>query len=246
MPAPAQEAAWYGLPLLVVGWAALGWIAGIGINRIIHQLPRDLPPFGTPSCQSCSRPIAPIGWMSRACPSCGKPTGYDRTEWLAAGLFAVLAFRFSLSGSLVAYSVYSLVLIVVAAIDFRHRYVYSVIIYPGLVVAAILTPLLTGLDVGATLVGIGAGFGIFLVFYLAGRLLYHGIEPIGKGDIEIAALAGAMVGFPRVLTALFLGGVASAGVIAILLLARRRGRRDFVPYGPGMCLGTVWAFFVPP
>jgi leader peptidase (prepilin peptidase)/N-methyltransferase len=109
----------------------------------------------------------------------------------------------------------------------------------------ILTPLLTGVDVAATLIGVGAGFGVFLAFYLFGRLIYRGGEPVGKGDIEIAALAGAMVGHPRVLSALFLGGIANAVFILILVVAGRRGRRDFVPYGPGMCLGIYWAFFLP-
>jgi leader peptidase (prepilin peptidase)/N-methyltransferase len=245
LPGLVEETAQYGLALFVVGWAAVGWIAGIGLNRIVYQLPRDLHPLRRPLCQSCSQPIAPLGW-NRSCSGCGQSTGYDRTEWLAAALLGVLAMRFGPSGALVAYSLYTLMLIIIAAIDLRHRYVYSIVVFPALAVAMVLTPLLTSVDVGSTLIGTAVGFASFLAFYLGGRLLYRGVEPIGKGDIEIAALTGAMVGFPRVLSALFVGGVANAAVIAILLIARRRGRQDFVPYGPGMCLGTVWAFFVPP
>jgi leader peptidase (prepilin peptidase)/N-methyltransferase len=246
MPAFTQESAWYGLLLFVILWATLGWAAGLGLNRIIHQLPRDLPPLGSPSCQSCSHPIPIIGWMSRPCPACGKLTGYDRTEWLAAAVLAVLAVQYGPSGALVAYSLYSLVLIAIAAIDFRHRYVYSVIVVPALLVAVILTPLLTGLDWSATLIGMAAGFAVFLAYYFLGRMLYPGAEGMGRGDIEIAALIGAMVGFPRIFGALLLGGAASAAIAAVLLIMRRRGRLDYVPYGPGLCFGALCAFFMPP
>ncbi len=247
MPALAGDASLPSAALLAVLWAAIGWLVGIAINRPIYQLPRDQPLHQKPRCEKCGRWIPAVALPGHlACPRCASPLGYDRIEWLTAALFGVLALRFGPSGALLAYSVYTVVLLVVAAVDFRHRYVYAVVIYPGVLIAAILTPLLTGLDVTATLLGIATGSAVFLLFYLAGRLLYRGAEPIGKGDIEIAALIGAMVGFPRVLSALFLGGVASAAVVLVLLLARRRGRRDFVPYGPGMCLGTFAAFFMTP
>jgi leader peptidase (prepilin peptidase) / N-methyltransferase len=247
MPALATDAAWPGLALLAAGWAVLGWVAGILINRPIYQLPRDRSPRRHPRCEHCGHRIPVLGWPVRqACSRCGEPLGYDRVEWIAAAAFALLACHFGPSGSLVAYSVYTVILLIVTAIDFRHRYVYAIVVYPGVVLAAILTPLLTGLDLMTTLIGIGVGTGIFVVFYLVGLLVYRGTEPIGKGDIEIAALAGAMVGYPRVLSALFLGGVVSAVVVLLLLAARRRGRRDFVPYGPGMCLGTFAAFFMTP
>ncbi len=247
MPPLAGDASLPSLALLMAVWAAVGWLAGILINRPVHQLPRDQPPLRQPRCEKCGRRIPAVALPGRlACRRCASALGYDRVEWLTAALFAILALRFGPSGALLAYSLYTVILVVVAAVDFRHRYVYAVVVYPGTVIAAILTPLLTGLDVATTLLGIVAGCAVFVVFYLAGRLLYRGIEPIGKGDIEIAALTGAMVGFPRVLTALFLGGLVSAAVVVVLLLARRRARRDFIPYGPGMCLGTFVAFFMAP
>ncbi len=247
MPLLAADAAWPSHALLVVVWAALGWVAGVVLNRPIHQLPRDQPPLHQPHCEHCGRPVPVLGWPGRrACAGCGAPLEYDRVEWLTAPLFALLAIQFGPSGSLAVYSVYTLILLIVAAVDFRTRYVYAIVVYPGVLLAAVLTPLLNGVDLMATLMGIGVGAGIFTAFYLAGLLLYRGTEPIGKGDIEIAALAGAMLGFPRVLSALFLGGFVSAAVVLVLLLARRRGRRDFIPYGPGMCLGTFAAFFMAP
>jgi leader peptidase (prepilin peptidase)/N-methyltransferase len=234
------------IALYLIGWALLGWLAGIVLNRLVHQLPRDYPVRASPICENCGVPIPVFDLPGRPCAGCGQGTGFDRLEWVTALLFAGLAFRFPGSGALVAYSGYTLALLAIAVIDLRHRYVYSVVAYPAIVIAAILSPLLTGLSVLTVLGGIGAGFGIFAGFYLVGRLLYRGTEPIGIGDIEIAALAGAMVGFPRVLSALFLGGIANAIIVLIFVVVHRRGRHDFVPYGPGMCIGTYAAFFMPP
>ena len=54
-----------------------------------------------------------------------------------------------------------------------------------------------------------------------------------------------MVGLPRIAAALFLGSAVNAVFIICLLLTRRRGLREFVPYGPGMCIGAFLTFFLP-
>jgi len=163
-----------------------------------------------------------------------------------AALFLALAIRFGPTPLVVAYSLYTAVLVVLAAVDLRHRFVYAVVVYPGIVLSLLLTPLVTGVGVAETLIGFGVGLGVFAAFYLIGRILYRGGEPLGKGDIELGALMGAMVGFPRIVNALFLGSIVNAVFIAVLLLLRMRGRRDFIPYGPGLCLGVFVAFFLEP
>ena len=73
--------------------------------------------------------------------------------------------------------------------------------------------------------GLGAGALVTLVARalpergrLLGRLIYRGGEPLGAGDITIAALLGAMAGFPGVFTALLVG-IFAGGIAAIAILA---------------------------
>ena len=181
----------------------------------------------------------------RRCARCGNFLVHDRVELVLAGLFAVLAGRFGLDGPLVAYSAYTVALVGVAIIDLRHRYVYTVMTFPAILGSVLLTPLLTDVSVGATAAGAGLGALTFGLMYLVGHWLYPATEPLGKGDIEVAVLAGAMVGFPRIIAALFLGSVVNAIVILALLVARRRSRTDFVPYTPALCAGIFAAFFLP-
>ena len=88
---------------------------------------------------------------------------------------------------------------------------------------------------------IGAlGFG---GLYFIGRALYRGGEPLGTGDITIAALLGAMAGFPGVFTALLVG-IMAGGVCAVAIIAMGGNRKVFMPYGPALCLGGLWAMLV--
>jgi len=232
---------------LALGWGALGWLVGLGLNHVIHQLPNDKPIRDRARCRHCGAPIRLLGWPGRTgCPSCGEPTGYDCVEWVVAVLFLLLAMSWGASPDVVVYSLYTAILIVIAAIDARHRYVYSIVSYPGLLLAVALSPILSDVGLTSALAGLAIGGGVFLFFYLVGRLLYRGGEPLATGDITIAALVGAMVGFPRVVNALFLGMVASAVLGLLVILIQRRGRRTFVPYGPGLCAGAVAAFFMAP
>jgi leader peptidase (prepilin peptidase)/N-methyltransferase len=55
---------------------------------------------------------------------------------------------------------------------------------------------------------------------------------MGAGDVKLAALLGAMLGFPQIIVGLLLG-FASGGVLSIVLLGLKlRRRNDTIPFGP--------------
>ncbi len=64
------------------------------------------------------------------------------------------------------------------------------------------------------------------------------------GDVKFLAGMGLLVGGERAvggtLVGLLLGGV----VLAILLVTRRIGRRSYVPFGPFLILGALWAVLI--
>src|SRR5205807_258425 len=103
--------------------------------RLAYALPAEGASLGSPRCPSCDEPIALLAARGASCPSCRAPLAYDRVEWLLAGLFILLAARFGPGGPLIAYSVYTVALLAIAAIDLRHRYIYSIVSYPSLVAA---------------------------------------------------------------------------------------------------------------
>jgi leader peptidase (prepilin peptidase)/N-methyltransferase len=66
---------------------------------------------------------------------------------------------------------------------------------------------------------------------------------MGGGDIKLAAMIGAFVGWPGVVVALFSAFVVG-GLAGIVLLALRvRGRKDAIPFGPALAVGALVALF---
>jgi prepilin signal peptidase PulO-like enzyme (type II secretory pathway) len=231
-------------------WAVVGWLVGIGLNAIVHELPRSHRLFARPCCAHCESPLAwtaftiavpPLRGGCRNCQTRAVDPAHT-LEWPTALLFGGLAWCFGPGVPLAVYSLYVVFLLVVLAIDLRHRWVYSIVCYPGILAAIVLTAVVQG-TWWIGLAGAAVGGGLFFALYWVGRLVYRGQEPMGVGDITIAAMIGGMVGPERILVALFLGGLLVAGVSIVLLVLRRARARDFIPYGAGLCLGALITLF---
>ena len=57
-------------------------------------------------------------------------------------------------------------------------------------------------------------------------------EAIGKGDVYLVGLLGLMTGFERIFVILFISMVACAAFGSICMLAKRKGKKDTLPYVP--------------
>jgi leader peptidase (prepilin peptidase)/N-methyltransferase len=121
----------------------------------------------------------------------------------------------------------------IAIIDYRYRRVLNVMTYPGFVAAVALNVLV--LHRPPLTVALGAAFA-FGVFYLAARVRPGGL---GGGDVKLAAVIGALFGFPQVLWALLIGALASGVTIALLIGFFHFTPKDRIPYAPFLCLGAV-------
>ncbi len=236
------------LTLLVM--AGLGLVAGALVTLVARGLPERGRLFGRPICaaQGCglgwgasSQVLRAVG-LARVCPTCGAgPVRSDvLLELATAVIFAALSLVWPLDATLAVHCAFATLLMVILAIDLRHRQVYLVLGYGGIVMALLVAGFSMSGGLFSAAVGglIGAlGFG---GLYLLGRVIYQGGEPLGTGDITIAALLGAMAGFPGVFTALLVG-IFAGGIGAIVILATGGSRKVIMPYGPALCVGGLWA-----
>ena len=164
-------------------------------------------------------------------------------------LFAVIYFRHGFAVEFVVLGAAVSLLMVVALVDLERGLIHNRLIYPSLVALIVLAPFWTQLGltrpffgsesmVASLLNSIITGLGAFLVF-LAIALAYP--KGMGGGDVKLAGVIGLMAGFPGALIALWLG-VVSGGIVAIgLLVMRKLGRKDSMPFGPFLALGAVVA-----
>jgi Flp pilus assembly protein protease CpaA len=158
-------------------------------------------------------------------------------ELTTAVTFALLYDRYGLTGHMLLLSVYMAILILVTVIDLEHRLVLNRVILPAIALALIAGLFTPGLSMPQVLVGGLIGFG---VFYLI-ALVYPG--GMGAGDVKLAAFIGLITGFPDVVLAIVVT-IFAGGLISLLLVVTRvRTIRDYIPYGPFLVIGGVFALF---
>ena len=162
-------------------------------------------------------------------------------------LFLVVYLRYGLGLDFVVLCAAVSLLLVLALIDIEQGLILNRIVYPSIVALFVLAPFWGELGLsrsfldddgllGSFLNSILAGFGAFGLF-LAITLAYP--QGMGGGDVKLAGLVGLLVGFPGVLVSLWITIVSGGLVAVLLLLLRKKGRKDAIPFGPFLALGAM-------
>ena len=168
------------------------------------------------------------------------PTGTLRLLVIAASVVAVVGSfaEFGLHGRALLGAVLCPALILLAAIDAKHKLLPNDIILPtslavGLIVAA-STP-------GDFLSHLAAGAALGGFFFVFGTIF---AGSVGMGDAKLGFLIGLALGSETLGATL----VAFAGLLvaALYVLATRgtSARKDAIPFGPFLALGGILAFFL--
>lgn len=185
------------------------------------------PPEATPTA-----PRAPLAELL--------PSGAWRPFVAVAMALAVAASftEFGLHGRALVGAVFCPALILLAAIDVKHRLLPNAIIFPASLAVALLVAASTpGHFLSHLVAGLALG-GFFFVFgtFFAGS--------IGFGDAKLGVLIGLALG-SKTLGAML---IASAAVLvaALYVLATRglSARKDAIPFGPYLALGGIVAYFL--
>jgi len=226
-----------------------GMVFGSFFNVVIHRLPRGESLVSPGSrCPHCGRaiqwwdnvPLVSFLVLGGRCRYCRRPIAwrYPAVE-LGTGLLLTAAWlRFGSSGAWLGWltaTMLTLLLVPIFFIDLEHRLVPNVITYPGIVVGLLLAAA-DGRLVSAILAAAGAG----LVF-LAIALLSRG--GMGGGDVKLAAMLGAFLGWPDAAVAILLAFIGGAAVGVGLIVARLRTRKDAIPFGPALAAGALIALY---
>ncbi len=186
-------------------------------------------PASEPPAAVESRPLADL-----------LPTGNLRVFVVAGGLALVIASfaKHGLSGEALLGAVFCPTLVVLAAIDAKHRLLPNMIILPA--------TLAVGLILAATMPGdflshLAAGAALGGFFFIFGTIF---AGSIGMGDAKLGFLLGLALGAQTFGAAI----IAFAGLlIAALYVLATRGasaRKDAIPFGPFLALGGILAFLL--
>jgi leader peptidase (prepilin peptidase)/N-methyltransferase len=173
----------------------------------------------------------------------GRQPGWRTVVVAAVGAvsFGLLPIRFGEDVlALAVFGGWFALLIVGLATDLDQRLLPDVTTLPVIPVALVYDLSARNPLVGSELApAIAAAIGIPLAMYLPSLL--YGAGAFGIGDVKLLAGAGLMLGALRALAGVFFGLVLAGAVLVALLALRRIGRRSYVPFGPFLILGAMWA-----
>jgi leader peptidase (prepilin peptidase)/N-methyltransferase len=239
--------------LLIVLLAIAGWLVGGAIWIVAGAIAGTRPLAFQAVCPACATtaPSGPAGGVAavlgyhqlRACPACG--SGRWRIQLLlqlgAAVYCALAAFMIDSDLRLIAALVFLAPLSVVALLDLWIHQVFSNLIALAILLGVTFAAFDGLSSFKESIQGAIAGALIIAVFYFLAGMLYETRKrgPVGLVDILLGGMIGAMVRWPLVVTALFIGSLLAALLGVSILLIFRANRRPRVRYGPFHCLGAL-------
>lgn len=238
--------------LFVFVFGLLGLAVGSFLNVCIDRLPGDESILNPPShCQVCQhrlgvKDLIPafsyLGLHGR-CRYCQAfiPKRLFGVELATGVIFAFLYWKYSLTPELGVIAFYACLFIIIFVVDLERGLILNKVVYPGMVTALLFALFLPQPWIGQwpvpyianAAMGGSIGFIIFLLIALISR------GGMGWGDVKLAALIGLVTGFPLVIMALIMGAILGGLVAVVLMVVKKRGRKEAIPFGPFLSLSTL-------
>lgn len=223
----------------------LGITIGSFLNVCIYRIPMgESIAFPASHCTNCGYKLKPYDLipifsyiaLRGRCRKCSEKISiiYPLIELLNGIIYVIIFHFYGVSISTIFLSIFSSLLIVISAIDFKTMEIYTSTTVFGLVLAVIyiiLASYFNEINYKDKLLG---GLVGFLIIFLIVKIS----RGMGEGDYEIAGLCGLFLGLKLVLVALFLGIVIGGIVASIILILKLKGRKAEIAFGPYIAIGT--------
>lgn len=237
-----------------------GLCVGSFLNVLIYRLPHNLSIAGRSFCPKCRKkiswydniPILSFILLRGECRSCHSPISfyYPAIELVTGFLFVFTVFFFpdesikyqvlsiKYTMELIYYLFIVSALIMIFFTDLKHGIIPDKIIFSSIFISLFYFLLIHN---SLFMIHLLSAFGAF-IFFLLLFLITKG-KGMGFGDVKLAFLMGIILGFPKIIVALYIAFLTGALLSLILVLCRKKGLKDTVPFGPYLVLATLALFF---
>jgi leader peptidase (prepilin peptidase)/N-methyltransferase len=175
-----------------------------------------------------------------------RPIDWRTPVAVATGAVALgaLDLRFPEPATALAFGAYLAALVLLLATDLDQRLLPDVITLPAMpyalaTVLAGVNPFVSTADLPLAVVvaiAVPALLGVISIPFGAGA--------IGMGDLKLLVSVGLLAGPLRLVTGVVYGALLAGLVIVVLLAVRRITLRTYIPFGPFLILGALWAILV--
>lgn len=235
----------------------LGLCVGSFLNVVIYRVPNKMSLAYPPShCTTCDYTLKwydnipvlsyiMLGGRCRGCKSRISPR-YMLVEIFNALLWVLSVLMFwEIGVEAIIYTcmaaVVSSVLVCIFFIDLEHMLIFN----RFTVTVAVCGLVAAGLNTARWydhLIGAAAGAIVFLAIYY-GAILILKREGLGFGDVKLAAAAGLLLGWQKLLLAMLIASVAGSVILLILRHARKDEQEKEYPFAPFIVVGMLFALF---
>ncbi len=235
------------LSLMMILIIGAGLVIGSFLNVLIarsHNLISIV--TGRSNCPHCHKniawydllPVLSFIFLAGRCRSCRKPISwqYPIIELLTALLGLHLYLRFGLSWLGLGYFVIFSLVLVISVVDIYHYEIPDQFMLPALFLAFILFAFNRPEIAQSVLWGVLLAGGGLAILVLVSKERW-----MGAGDIGFGLLLGLLAGFLGSVVGLVIAFFAGALLGLGLLLFRRRGLKDMIPFGPFLAVGCYVA-----
>ncbi len=243
------------MTVLIIICAVFGLICGELVASAYYRIPAGIKAFSAPKCRKCGKklgiadciPIFSYIFSGGKMRCCGERISKTRLYFPLAG---ALIWTASIDVFYREYPVYSFLcaiavtmLFAVAAIDFSHQWIPDRFQIGLLAVSVIACFVKSPQTLAERLIGACACGGFFLATYFISLWVLKR-EGLGMGDVKLAFVCGAFLGWKAILIGLILASV-SASVILIALRCRNGdGKETEYPFAPFLSVGFSLAIFL--
>lgn len=161
-----------------------------------------------------------------------------------AAALGVVTIRFPEPLHALVFGAYLAALVLLLATDLDQRLLPDVVTLPAIPITLVVG--LSGANplVGASDLPIAVAVAIGVPLVLAVVALPFGAGAIGMGDLKLLVSVGILAGPLRLVTGVVYGALLAGLVIVVLLAARRITLKSYIPFGPFLILGALWAILV--
>jgi leader peptidase (prepilin peptidase)/N-methyltransferase len=223
-----------------------GLVIGSFFNVVIHRVPiRQSIVWPSSRCPSCGEriksfdnlPVLSYLILRGRCRNCKAHISprYPLVEALTRVLFALAAYEFGLSLSLLWALVLISVLVALAGTDLEHRLLLNAIVVPaaavGLLLSAVVDPRRWWIYPLSAVAVAAALFALALAY------------PGGMGDVKMGEMLGTFLG-PYAALAVFVGELVGAVVGGVLIVTGVIERGSALPFGVFLALAGIFTLFV--
>jgi leader peptidase (prepilin peptidase) / N-methyltransferase len=242
--------------VLALVFFLLGISVGSFLNVVADRVPLGKSILSPPShCFQCGRklerrdliPVISYILLKGRCRYCGaKIPARSMVVELFTGLLFIYAFvAFGVGWMLWESLIYASMFIILLITDLERGILPHRIVYPCIGTALLLSVAnsFAGYqpDIRSSLTGLGLGFVFLLIIWGIPRLFKRSV--MGFGDVGMAGLIGASVGFPMVTVALYLAIIVGGLSVLMMILLKLKKTSEPITFGIFLAVGALGTIF---